>query len=502
MSKQEAYIGIDIGTSSVKAGILAGASYRVTVRPSGLVTSPAGTAEQDARRLWAAVSEAVRELLREERDVRVRAVGLSGHSPSLVAVAPSGEPVTPVVTWMDRRPLLEDSDGSPCSDAGGVAGGPSFEATVRWFSKHLTFTGERTYSLLQPKDFIGLCLTGRACIDSSSASCLRWYDGGKGWNGGCGTDVMGVLPPIIHPWEACGMVTAEAARETCLPAGIPVASGGIDAFMETLGAGILEQGTACDATGTSTCVSLVGSRDAEGAEGGCVRHVVPGRLLAVAPVPYTGGSLKWAMSVLFPREEGAEASRDWAGPVAQAVAASPPGASGLVFIPHMVGQRSPRADPQARGAFIGLRPGHSRADMLRAVLEGCAYAVRESLEAVLPGLAVEEVRAVGSGAKHDPWLQIKADVLGIPYVQMAIGEGAVLGAIILAGYCCGDFGSVEEAARRFVRSNRVFEPDDKARNDYEAMYEAYREAILGLGRAEAVLADLRTDRVSRPGPQG
>lgn len=502
MSRKEAYVGIDIGTSSVKAGLLARDLYRVVTRPSGLATSPAGAAEQDARQLWAVVAEAVREVVRGAGDVHVRAVGLSGHSPSLVAATLSGDPVTPVITWMDRRPLLEGcrSRAHPENSADGGDGGPSFEATARWIANHHALQAGCACTLLQPKDFIVLRLTGRACIDSSSASCLRWYDGAKGWDARGDRDIAAFLPSIVHPWEACGTVTAEAARETGLPAGIPVASGGIDAVMEALGAGLFEPGVACDATGTSTCVSLVRATEGDGGcDGGCVRHVVPGRFLSVAPVSYTGGSLKWALSVLFPGE--AEAVCDWRGLVAQAVEASTPGASGLVFIPHMVGQRSPRVNPHAQGAFVGLGPRHTRADMLRAVLEGCSYAVRESLEAVSPDRAVEEVRAVGSGAKHGPWLQIKADVLGVPYARMAVTEGAVLGAIILAGYCCGDFASVEEATGRLVRRRRVFEPHDDARRVYEVMYEAYREASLGLRRADEVLAGLRREDARRSGAQ-
>lgn len=435
--------------------------------------------------------------MRAAGDVHVRAVGLSGHSPSLLAATPSGNPLTPVITWMDRRPLLEGRRTLASLDdsADGRAEGPSFEATARWIASRHALHAGGVWTLLQPKDFIVLRLTGRACIDSSSASCFHWYDGAKGWDVQGELDIATFLPSIVHPWEACGTVTAGAARETGLSAGTPVASGGIDAVMEVLGAGLLEPGAACDATGTSTCVSLV--RPIEEGGNASVRHVVPGRFLSVAPVAYTGGSLKWALSIVFPEE--ADETRDWRDLVAQAVAASRPGASGLVFIPHLVGQRSPGMNPHARGAFVGLEPGHTRADMLRAVLEGCSYAVRESLEAVSSHQTVGEVRAVGSGAKHDPWLQIKADVLGVPYAGMAVTEGAVLGAIILAGYCCGEFASVEEATRRLVRRRRVFEPCDDARRIYEVMYEAYRAASLGLRRADEVLAGFRRDEARRSG---
>lgn len=489
MTRKEAYVGIDIGTSSIKAGLFTGGSCRVAFRPARLFAAPEGVAEQDARQLWAAAVDAVREVVNEEEGACVRAVGLSGHSPSLVAATLGGEPLTPVITWMDKRP---PSEARPAGRSCIEVSGPSFEATASWIARRLGPMAGSPWVFLQPKDFIALRLTGRACTDSSSASCSCCYNGERAWDA-CGDQALAhALPPIIYPWEVCGGITSKAADETGLREGTPVVSGGIDAFMEALGAGVTNPGIACDATGTSTCVSLV---EPAGAHAGSVRHVVPGLTLTVMPISYTGGSLKWAVSVLFPHE--ADSCADWTHLVFDALVSSSPGASGLVFIPHLVGERSPRQDPTARGAFIGLGPHHTRAHMLRAVLEGCSYAVRESLEVSCPGLAVEEVRAVGSGAKHASWLQTKADVLGVPYVKMAVDEGALLGAVILAAYGCGDFASIDEAVQHMVHRSRIFEPDGRVRRVYDAAYEAYREAAStlrrtheGLGRLHSLGAEL------------
>lgn len=484
MARREAYLGIDIGTSCAKAGLFAGGSFRAAFRPARLSLAPEGVAEQDACQLWEAAVAAVREVVNEEEGACVRAVGLSGHSPSLVAATPGGEPLTPVVTWMDKRP---PSEARPAGRSCIEASGPSFEATASWIARRLGPMAGSPWVLLQPKDFIALRLTGRACTDSSSASCSCCYNGERAWDACSDQALARALPPIAYPWEICGGITSEAAGETGLREGTPVVSGGIDAFMEALGAGVTTPGIACDATGTSTCISLV---EPAGARAGSVRHVVPDLTLTVMPISYTGGSLKWAVSVLFPHE--ADSFRDWSHLVSDALASSSPGAAGLVFIPHLVGERSPRWDPAARGAFIGLGPHHTRADMLRAVLEGCSYAVRESLEVSCPGFAAGEVRAVGSGAKHASWLQTKADVLGVPYVRMAVDEGALLGAVILAAYGCGDFASIDEAVQRVVRPSRIFEPDGRVRRVYDAAYEAYREAGSSLGRTHEILERLRS----------
>jgi len=265
------------------------------------------------------------------------------------------------------------------------------------YISQLESAGKREYKksgirVLQPKDYIGLRLTGEMRIDSSAASCMEWYLDDTG-NISLSDPAGGLFPKVADPWEPIGTGNTGCARGDRPSPGIPVAAGSIDAFVEALGAGVVEPGLICDSTGTSTCVSLVASK-------GCslqtVKHVIPGERLIVAPVSYSGGCLAWAMSCLFP--EVYRSQLDWSGTVAEALDRSKPGASGLVFLPYLVGKRSPVAIPEATGAFLGLRPEHTSYHMLRSVLEGCTYAMRRSMEAWKDSGNAMEIRAVGNGA--------------------------------------------------------------------------------------------------------
>ncbi|MEA4884731.1 MAG: FGGY-family carbohydrate kinase [Clostridia bacterium] len=473
-----AFVGIDIGTSTVKAGIWRNdGGFRAAYGPAEVLRLPGGGAEQDPHVLWNAATACLRQVLYGQDPQSIKGIGLSGHGPSLLAVDSNGKPLCNVITWMDERPgrdvAASDSlAAAACGSQGAPSEnhGPSFEGTALWILSHLACEASAApcapapATFLQPKDFIGLRLTGEACIDSSAASCMAWF-----------SRCADGFPRVVESWQPIGRVSGRFAQEAGLPEGIPAAAGGIDAFVEALGVGAIEPGIACESTGTSTCISAVAP---DCADLPTVEHVIPGVRLSVTPISFTGGALSWAMSVLFP--EAFKDSRDWSHTVAEALQRSAPGAAGLTFIPHLIGERSPRSSPGAAGAFVGLRPGHNRFDMLRAVLEGCAYAARESLQVCAPSLGVAEFRAVGSGAKHEGWLQMKADVMEAPVARMAVRDGALLGAIMLAGIAAGEFTDAREAVRALVRQDERFEPRDSAIGDYRRGYAAYCRTEKGL----------------------
>lgn len=466
-------MGIDIGTSAVKVLLWRSdgthrAAYRrakesyVTGRGVGVAAS-----EQDPAALWRIVTQCIREALQGWDAGSVAGVGLSGHGPSLMAINRGGDPLSNIITWMDTRPLM----GLSCQSQGG----PSFEATAEWIDRQLCDASggggvEANARVLQPKDYVGLKLTGETCIDSSAASCMRWHSDDTGDITSSAPGAR-LFPRVVDPWEAIGEVTREAADETGLPSGIPVAAGSIDAFVEALGAGVTSPGLICDSTGTSTCVSAV-------APDGCsiqtVKHVIPGERLIVSPISYSGGCLAWAMSVLYP--EVYSSKLDWRDTVAEALDCSEPGASGLVFLPYFVGKRSPVAVTRATGAFLGLRPEHDSCHMIRAVLEGCAYAMRQSMEAWQDSMKAVDVRAVGNGARHRGWLQMKADVLNLPVASMKVKEGTLLGAAILAGTAANVFSSIKEAVQVVVLTDAVFTPEGVRGDGYDRGYAAFCRA--------------------------
>lgn len=473
-------MGIDIGTSTIKVLLWRqDGGIRIVRRPakdSYVEVCGTGISEQDPVKLWQVVIDCVREALMGFDARTIRGVGLSGHGPSLVAVASDGNPVSNIITWMDPRPVM-------AADSRDDFRGPSFEATARWIYRRLESCGNgkvregRVY-MLQPKDYIGFRLTGKMRTDSSAASCITWFSDNADTDGTDPEDPAARLfPEAIDPWDAVGFVTREASEVTGLPAGIPVAAGSIDAFVETLGAGVIESGLMCDSTGTSTCVSMP-------ADDGCslraVKNVIPGKKLIVQPVSLSGGCLAWAMSALFP--DVYNCGLDWSETVREALERTAPGASGLVFLPYLVGKRSPVAVPEATGAFLGLRPEHTPYHMLRAVLEGCTYAMRRVMETCNDFGNVTGIRAVGNGAMHPGWLKMKADVLNLPVVSMKVKEGTLLGAAILGGLAAKAFGSAKEAVEEMVSVDDVFMPDE-TEND------GYREGYAAFCKAEEVMMD-------------
>ncbi len=476
-------MGIDIGTSAVKVLLWRrDGGFRLACRAakeSYVKGCTSDVPEQDPIRLWQIVAACIREALLGCDPQSVAGVGLAGHGPSLVAVDSYGDPVGNIITWTDPRPLM-------IKDCGNTYGGPSFEATAKWIYEQLESAGRREIQesgirVLQPKDYIGLRLTGEMRIDSSAASCMEWRLDDTG-NISLSDPAGGLFPKVADPWEPIGRVTQDAQEATGLPQGIPVASGSIDAFVEALGAGVIEPGLICDSTGTSTCVSLVAP---EGCSLQTVKHVIPGRRLIVAPVSYSGGCLAWAMSCLFP--EVYRRQLDWSGTVAEALDRSKPGASGLVFLPYLVGKRSPVAIPEATGAFLGLRPEHRSYHMLRSVLEGCTYAMRRSMEAWKDSGNAMEIRAVGNGARHLGWLKIKADVLNLPVASMKVKEGTALGAAILGGIAANVFGSVKEAVETVVLVDAVLMPE-------ETKGDGYRQGYLAFCKADDSLEDFWSSR--------
>ena len=447
-----ALVGIDIGSSAVKACVWrADGYYRAAFRSAWVVRpEDSAGAEQDPDRIWAAVIECLDEVMDGQDPAAVRGVGLSGHGPSLIAVDGYGRALSNIITWMDPRPAQAWEAGPSGPMRPSELAGPSFEATAVWLHRKLLEDGHdlagEAVRVLQPKDYVGLRLTGNAWMDRPAASCmLSWPAGGH--------PAQGLLPPTVDPWQSAGTVSAVAGGETRLPEGTPVAAGGIDAFIEALGAGIVEPGVACDSTGTSTCVAVVVP---DGLNPLAVQHVAPGRSLLVMPVSSSGGALAWAISTAMP--DVFRGQTDWTEPVREAVGRSAPGAGGLTFIPHMTGRRSPTSNPLARGALVGLSLGHTASDIVRSVLEGCAYAMRECVQVCLGGVAISEFRAVGSGARHDAWLQMKADILQAPMVRMKVCEGALAGAVILAGVATGVFKDVDEGVETVVQPDARFEP--------------------------------------------
>ena len=446
------YLAVDIGTSSLKAALCEGGSFWVEQLPLQL-TQADPCAEQDPREWLEGLAVLLPRLLQRAgaSPERIQAVGLSSHSPSLVPVDSHCRPLFPCLTWRDRRAVRQ---AEKLREQTGEFFDPSFfEPKMLWLKEERPEIYAQTRAFLQPKDFLIAWLTGEFVIDLPAARFSRAQ--------AIGELESGKLPRPCPSWEVVGK-TQKRAQELGLAPGIPVVAGGIDAYVEALGAGLVEEGQFGDATGTSTCLSCC-LGEGSGVEG-AVPHVIPERELCILPLSSGGGTLAWALRQLGGGVRYHE--------LEEALRAVPPGADGLLFLPYLTGERSPLWDEGAKGVFFGITAEHTRAHFLRAVLEGCALAIRhnvEHLEAM--GLTPHSARATGGGSRLGLWNQIKADVTGLTYEQLELADGALLGGALLCALAV-EKRSEGDLVREYVRTKQVFTPRRQA--VYEELYAKYK----------------------------
>ena len=468
-----ALVGLDVGTTGVKALALSpeGEVLAVASRGYKLSTPHAGWAEQDPEAWVAAAESALREV-GHGRDVA--GIGFSGQMHGLVVLDGSGRPIRPAILWNDQRTgeecrEIEERVGlERLIERTGNRALTGFTAPkLLWLRRHEPDAYARVARVLLPKDYVRLRLTGEWAIDASDASGTLLLDvERRAWS----EEVLEALelpaawlPPVLESPARAGAVLDGALR------GTPVAAGAGDQPAAAIGVGVDRPGALSVVLGTSGVVlaALPGYAHDPAARVHAFCHAVPGTWQAMGVMLSAAGSLEWFHERLAP-----DASFD--ALVAEAEAWEP-GAEGLLFLPYLAGERTPHADPDARGAFVGLQLRHDRGALVRAVLEGVAFGLRDSLD-LLRALGAETAsgRVSGGGARSRLWLRIAASVLGIPLEATESEQGSAFGAALLGGVAGGVFADVHEAVARCVRVREVVEPDPAWSAAYPELHERYR----------------------------
>jgi xylulokinase len=473
-------LAIDVGTTTTRCvlfdlrGRQVGGAYR---EPPVRYPRP-GWAEVAPGDWWTATVAVVREALEATRVPReqVLGVGLCGLKHAVVPVDAGGTPLANAMLWMDQRcrPQAEWMTREYGELIGQVLGrGPEMTTTpsapkLRWIVENEPELLRRTTTFLLPKDFIRLRLTGTIATDPSDAGGTGLYDRRSG---GWSRPLLalagvppGKMPPIHGSASLAGSITQEAARLTGLAPGTPVVVGGGDVGCTLIGANArapVAPGApirACLYLGTAAWVSTQ-------------RTLSAGTFGATAT---TGAALKWLSALYRPESEAGpgDPSPSYADLVELAQDA-PLGSNGLLFLPHLMGERAPRPDPCAVGVLYGLTLAHGRGEIARAILEGCACQLRRIVEAL--GVQVDELVAVGGCVKSRLWLQIIADVTGLPLLVPRVVEAGALGAAILAAVGIGLYPSVELAAEEWVQIAGRVEPNATAQAAYGEVYTAFLE---------------------------
>jgi xylulokinase len=349
---------------------------------------------------------------------------------------------------------------------------------ILWLRNHEPEHYARLARVLLPKDYIRLKLTGVAATDASDAAgtllldlhtrdwsdeILRALDIPRPW-----------LPQVLEGPEVTGGLLPAIAAELGLPAGLPVIAGGGDNAAAAVGTGVVRSGVVSSSIGTSGVLFAHSDQIALDPHGRLHTfcHAVPGQYHLMAVTLSAGGSLQWLRNTL----RGLGLPNLGYDDMATLAATAPPGAEGLLFLPYLSGERTPHLDPFARGAFVGLTTRHTAAHLVRAVMEGVVYSLRDGLEIMRGlGLSIREIRATGGGGKSALWRQMQADIYGAPVVTLAAEEGPAYGAALLAGVGVGAFADVDDAVSRCVTITGVTEPSSAAQERHEAFYGIYRD---------------------------
>ncbi|WP_146563013.1 xylulokinase [Posidoniimonas corsicana] len=499
-------LGVDIGTSGTKT---------IAIDPTGKLLGQASASypchhpkplwsEQDPADWRDATFKTIRAVVKKAKlkPADVRAIGLSGQMHGSVFLDKSDEVIRPALLWNDQRTAAE------CDEIESRAGGrkklikmvanpalTGFQAPkILWLRNNEPRNFARLKQVLLPKDYVRLQLTGESATEVSDASGTLLLDVVKRkWSKPLLTKLdldPALLPKCYESEEATGTLLPAVAKKLGLSTDCIVVGGAGDCAAGAVGNGVVQRGVVNSSLGTSGvvfCHSDTPEYDPDGRlHTFC--HAVHGKWHMMGVTLSAAGSLQWFADELCHGPGGKPVPFD---KLVEEAAATPAGADGLFFLPYLAGERTPHADPLARGAFVGLTQSHNRGHLVRAVLEGVTYSLRDCLD-IMTGLGVsaKEVRATGGGAKSEFWRQLQADMFGARVAAMAADEGPAFGVALLAAVGAGEYSSIAEACSATVATTSTCKPALKQRRFYDRGVEVYRSLYRSLKDDYRAIADL------------
>jgi xylulokinase len=476
------YLTFDLGTTSLKTALVSdeGAVLAVHTEEYHLQTPQPGWAEMEAEVYWRAAGAGTAAVMRGSDPAGVAAIGFAAQGQSFLAVDSTGRPLRDAIVWVDNRSeeIARRWEGQWLARQeyrriSGYAWIPG-EMTIfklAWLAENER-AAHRAWKFLFLPDYLIWRLTGEVATDYNLAQMSGMYDvQARDWEPRL-LAAAGVkaeqLPRVHAPGTVVGRLREGAARELGLAAGTPVCVGCNDQLAGALGAGNVAPGLVTETTGTALAVIATTEALRDDPRLFAGRHAAPGLYYTMTFAPTSAIVLKWLRDLCAPGED----YESFLAGVAQV----PAGCDGLTVLPHFCGTATPTYNAQARGAFAGLTLGHTRAHLARAVMEACACLLQEVLEPLQEGGAqIESVRSLGGAARSDLWLQMKADLLGLPVERPACADAANLGAAMLAATGVGQFAQVQDAARAWYRAERRFAPEERRYEVYRGVYGRYRE---------------------------
>lgn len=487
-------LGFDVGTTGTKALLIDECG---TVLARALTEYPLSMprpnwAEQDPTHWWQATTNAIQAVLAEASvsGEEVDGVGLSGQMHGSVFLDEADEVIRPAILWCDQRTAAQCEWITETVGEGDIIKETcnpvltGFTAPkIIWLRQEEPENYARLRKVLLPKDYIRFRLTGAYATEVSDASGTSLFNVPERCWSNLILDRIDLpvefLPRVYESPEVTGTITPQAAQLTGLKAGTPVVGGGGDQAAGAIGNGIVETGVVSSTLGTSGVVFAYLDEPFmdEQLRTHTFCHAVPGKWHVMGVMLSAGGSLRWLRDTLCADEQAVAGTTGRAlyECMTAAAATAPPGSEGLLFLPYLTGERTPYPNPNATGVFFGLTLRHTKAHIIRAVMEGVAFGLRDSFE-IIEQMSVElaQVRASGGGARSELWRQIQADITGHAHCIINVDEGPAFGVALLAGVGVGTYGSVPEACRATINVVDEVTPDAQRHQLYQGYHKLYQ----------------------------
>lgn len=474
------YIGIDLGTSAVKLLLMEGSGkiLKIVSREYPISFPKPGWSEQNPYDWFTQSMDGLKELLEESDKSQVAGISFGGQMHGLVALDEKDEVIRPAILWNDGRTTEE------CDYLNRVIGKEKLSSytanisftgftapKVLWMKKNEPENFARISKIMLPKDYLAYRLSGVHCTDVSDASGTLFFDvKNRTWSREM-CEICGIrdewLPKVFESYEAVGTIRPELAAELGIPENVKIAAGAGDNAAAAVGTGTVGDGACNISLGTSGTVFI--SSKKFGVDENNALHSfdhADGTYHLMGCMLSAASCNKWWMDEII-------GTKDYAGEQKNITGL---GENHVFFLPYLMGERSPHNDPNARGTFIGLTMDTTRADMTQAVLEGVAFALRDSFEVAKSlGIPIERTKICGGGAKSPLWKKIVANILNVKVDILENEEGPSMGGAMLAAVACGEYENVEEAAKAIVRVVDTIEPDPALAAKYEERYQKFKE---------------------------
>ena len=488
------YLTFDVGTTSVKTAVFDGMGKLLakTMRDYSLASPAVGSYEVMPEVYWRAVMEGFCETLAAGGvDARaVRAICGCSQGETVIALDAQDRSVRPAIVWLDTRAHEETEDLKTrvtTEEFYHATGCVSIEPTwtlpkIAWMKKHEPANFGRAAKLLLVEDYIDYLLTGRFLSTPNLLQSTGLYDilGRRYWPKTLGyLGVEGLLPEVVEVGTILGNLKPALADELGLDRSVVIVKGAMDQLMSAVGAGNIRSSVVTETTGTALAIGVTADsvEQIHAHRLSYQPHLLPGRFLILPYAQTSGVIYKWFRDVFGAEEKRAAGGAEEAyGELNKLAAAAPPGCDGLVMLPFFAGAYVPENDMRAKGVWYGMTLSHAKGHFARSIQESVGFMLRKILELVMAAdIKIDEVRSMGGAARSELWLQIKADICGVPMVRMQEEETSTLGCALVAAVAMGDYPGAPEAVGAMVRIGKRTTPNPQNRALYDRRFALYRE---------------------------